>query len=126
MEFSTEELAAAACRGGTLFGSPRSDPVGIQFDWEVPSQARAPIVFEVRVRRGGRESSIRFAIDLDRLEKDALQTLHDFLAYPPKGYWLARTIAWLIDISLRQQHPHWSAEHRRRKVRELLLTSPQN
>jgi hypothetical protein len=115
---------AVVCRDGTFFGSSRSDPVGIEFDLEVPTQTRVPIIFRIRVDRGGRESSIRFAIDLDRLQTDDLQTLHDLLAYPPKGYRLARSIAWLIDISLRQQQPHWSTEHRNQKVWELLIMPP--
>jgi hypothetical protein len=104
-------------------GPPRSDPdqVSIQLDWEVPPHARAPIVFRVRVSREGRESSIRFAIDLDRLQAVDLQTLHDLLAYPPRGYWLARGIAWLIDTSLRQGQPHLSLPARRAEVRNLLL-----
>ena len=135
MKFSTEELAAARWRAERklkaaaehVFGSSQqgdSEVVSIAFDWEVPSQARAPIMFRVRINRLGRESSVRFAIDLDRLQTDDLQTLHDLLAYPPKGYWLARSITWLIDTSLRQQQPHWSTEHRNRKVRELLLMPP--
>ena len=119
MIFSPEELAA--CRDGTLFGSPRSDHVGIQFDWEVPTQAHAPVIFRVRICRGGRESSIRFAIDLDRLQTDDLQTLHDFLAFPPKDYWLVRRVAWLLDISLQQRQPSLSGEERAREVRQLLL-----
>ena len=107
-------------------GPPRanSDQVAIEFDWEVPSRAHAPIVFQVRISRRGRESFIRFAIDLNRLQTDDLQSLYNFLANPPKGYWLARSVTWLIDVSIRQQQPNWSTEERNRKVRALLLTPP--
>ena len=101
-----------------------SDQVSIQFGWEVPSRAHAPIVFEVRVRRRRRENTINFAIDLDRLQTGDLQILHDLLAYPPRGYWLARAVAWLVDASLRQQQPHWSDKQRNQRVRELLLVPP--
>jgi hypothetical protein len=131
-EFNHEELeacwrhaqAALEAAAKRVFGSPpqrESDQVRITFDWEAPQQARTPIVFQVHVSRLGQKSSIRCAIDLDRLQTDDLQTLHDFLAFPPKGYWLARSVAWLIDTSLRQHQPRWSAEHRCREVRELLL-----
>jgi hypothetical protein len=108
-----------------LFGSPpqrESDQVRITFDWEIPQQARAPIVFQVHVSRLGRESSIKFAIDLDRLQTSDLQALLDFLAFPPKGYWLARSIAWLLDLSLQQQQPALTGKIRCAKVRELSLS----
>ena len=112
MKFSPEELAA--CRDGTLFGSSRSDPVGIQFDWEVPHQARAPIVLRIQISRGAAARVLsEFAIDLGRLQTDDLQTLHDLLAFPPKGYQLVRAITWLLDVSFRQGQPYWSAENKR-------------
>jgi hypothetical protein len=120
-------LAALLAGAERAQGPPRSDTdqVAIQFDWEVPPQARAPIIFRVRISREDRDSSIRFAIDLNQLQTDDLQTLHDLLAYPSKGYWMVRSIAWLLDTSLRQQQPEWSTEQRNRKVRELLLFSPE-
>jgi hypothetical protein len=130
-EYSTEDLERCRCTAETalsaaakrIFSSPGTDSeiVTIEFDWEVPQQAHAPIIFRVRIGRGDRESSIRFTIDLDQLQADDLQTLHDFLAYPPKGYWLARSIAWLLDISLQQRQPSLSGEERAREVRQLLL-----
>ena len=106
--------------------APRTDSnqVAVEFAWEVPLEARAPIIFQVRISREGRESSIRFTIDLNRLQTDDLQALHDLLAYPPRDYWLARAVAWLVDASLRQQQPHWSDEQRNQKVREVLLAPP--
>jgi hypothetical protein len=101
-----------------------ADQVAIELNWEVPSEAGAPIVFQVRISRNGRESSIRFAIDLNQLQTDDLQILHDLLAYPPKSYWLARAVAWLVDTSLRQQQPHWNDEQRNQKAREMLLAPP--
>jgi hypothetical protein len=119
-----EVVVQAAAEG--VFGSPRSDPVGIQFDWEVPHQARAPIVFEARVRRGGHESSIRFDLDLDRLQTDDLQTLHDFLArYHARvatHYELAWHLSWLIETWLTQVQPELTPEERHAKVREILLS----
>jgi hypothetical protein len=85
---NSEELAAACRRRAEavvqaaaegVFGSPRSDPVGIQFDWEVPPHARAPIVFRIHISRGAAARVLKFAIDLGRLQTDDLQTLHDFL-----------------------------------------------
>jgi hypothetical protein len=131
LTMNTEKLLVAARRRAELepehaaeriFGSLRT--VTIEFDWEVPASAGDPIVFRVRISREGRESSIRFTIDLNRLQTDDLQALHDLLAYPPRDYWLARAVAWLVDASLRQQQPHWSDEQRNQKVREVLLAPP--
>jgi hypothetical protein len=131
-EFSSEELTVS-CRqraetalqaaAERVSDSPRSDTdqATIALDWEVPLQAHAPIPFEIRIGRRGRESSICFVIDLNQLETGDLQTLHDSLAYPPRGYWLARAVAWLLDISLQQRQPSLSGEERAREVRQLLL-----
>jgi hypothetical protein len=73
------------------------------------------------LRTDSDQVSIRFALDLDRLETCGLQLVHDLLASSPKGYQLTRTITWLPDTSLRQQYRGWSAKERNRKVRELLL-----
>jgi hypothetical protein len=132
-QYSAEELAegrradaAIQASADRVFGSPRpaTDQVSIELDWGIPTRALVPIVFKIRINRGSRGSVIRCAIDLDRLPTGNLQILHDLLANPPKGYWLARGIAWLIDTSLRQQQPRWSTEQRNRKVRELLLAPP--
>ena len=98
-----------------------SDQVTVGVNWEIPASAGEPVVFRIRISRGGRESLVRCAVDLDQLGTDDLQLVHDLLACPPKGYWLARMVTWLIDVSLRQGHPNWSTEERNRKVRELLL-----
>jgi hypothetical protein len=120
------DLAALQARTDRVSEAPRtdSDQVGIEFDWEVPASAGDPIVFQARISREGRESSIRFALDQNRLQTNELQSLYNFLANPPKGYWLARSVTWLIDVSIRQQQPHCSTEERNRKVKELLLAPP--
>jgi hypothetical protein len=102
-------------------GPPRanSDQVAIEFDWEVPASASDPVVFQVRINRGDRASLVRCAINLNQLQPGDLQILRDFLANRPTGHWL-------VDASFRRMQPHWSTEHRNRKVRELLLAVANN
>jgi hypothetical protein len=105
-------------------GPPRSDPdqVSIQLDWEVPPHARAPVrISGPRQPRRPREFYNGSLSISHRLQAVDLQILHDLLAYPPRGYWLARAVAWLIDTSLRQGQPHLSLPARRAEVRHLLL-----
>jgi hypothetical protein len=94
------------------------DPVEIAFDWETPARANDPLIFLLTIRRGKRESFIRFDITLARFAGADLQRLHDFLA---SGYQLTFEISWLLGLSLEQEMPASSLEERQQRVRELLL-----
>jgi hypothetical protein len=97
-------------RRGTHFSSPRvdSDQVAIDFDWNVSQAADDCIRFHLRISRQGQRSAIDFAIDLRRLKTAELEQLRRFLvrwhARLDDGYELARSIVWLLDISLQQRN----------------------
>jgi|SRR6516225_7771575 hypothetical protein len=124
-----ELAAAAACRqhAERVPGAPRSDScrVTIEFDWEVPAAAGEPTVFLASISRSGRKSSIRFGIDLKRLQSAELEKLHDFLArYHARlttDYELAWHLSWLVETWFSQLQPDLTPEGRHAKLRALLL-----
>jgi hypothetical protein len=119
--------AALSAGAERIFCSPRtdSDQVSIEFDWEVPASAGDPIIFLAAIVRGGRESSIRFAIDLQRLQSVELERFHDFLAgYQARTvthYELAWHLSWLLETWLIQTQSELACEELHAKVRQLLL-----
>jgi len=77
-EFSPQQLEAAAA-AERVFGSPRApdaEEIRISFDWEIPRQAGDPLTFLLDIKRGNRQSSVRFTIDLAKLAGADLQRLH--------------------------------------------------
>ena len=122
----TEPAAAAhpqhAERGS---GAPPHDSVGLGFDWEVPAAVGEPITFLADIARGDQVSSIRFQLDVNKLQNNELERLHDFLArYHARvttHYELAWHLSWLVETWLTQAQPELSPEDRHAKVREMLL-----
>jgi hypothetical protein len=100
------------------------DGVGIHFDRIVPTHINEPLTFLLDIKCGNRRSSIRFSIGLTRFAGADLQRLHDFLAQRHSGvrddYTFARSLAWLLTLSMRQQGE--TTEQIDARVRELLLT----
>jgi hypothetical protein len=98
------------------------DDVEDHLDWEVLTIGD-PIVFVLAIKRGmAHSSAVRFQIELAKLDNADLERFHDLLATRPKGYWLTRSVVWLLGISLTQQQPALSEEGRCAEVRELLLS----
>jgi hypothetical protein len=93
---------------GKLFDPDRTgtDRVEINLDWEIPSPADDPLIFLLAIRRGDRTSSVRLQVDLGRLDTPALERLHGFLAARHANLTpaveVAKTAAWLLDLSLQQ------------------------
>jgi hypothetical protein len=100
------------------------DEVQLEFDWH-PVMENGRIVFQSRVTRVGRTSTVNFEIDLTKLREAELQ-LADFLSRQHaglvSGYELSRILCWLLDISIAQTQPGLSKALRDSKVRELLLS----
>jgi hypothetical protein len=126
--YSAEELKH--CRDTAeklLLGSLRTD-VSIELDWEIPACAADPIIFLANISRSNRKSSIRFGIDLKRLQTVQLEKLRAFLTHCHAGtlghYNLVLNLAWLLQISLTQTAPQLSPAERQLKVRQLLLSPP--
>jgi hypothetical protein len=101
------------------------DRVGFSFDW-VPSVENNRIVFQVRISRGDRQSAVDFEIDLNRLGKDELEELRNFLVVRHSGLdsssEIVRGVTWLLDISLMQLEPLLNKIERDARVQELLLS----
>jgi hypothetical protein len=95
-EFSPKLFEACRRHAEAALGASPRDPVQFDFDWEIPRQQDNCITFQVLISRRNQLSTIDFAIDLRRLKIPELQKLHDFLPYPPKCCWPARSIAWLL------------------------------
>jgi hypothetical protein len=102
------------------------DQVGLLLDWTLPAE-NGLVTFQSRIVRLGRQSAIDFTIDLNRLNKPALERLHTFLSRRSIGlctpYETTRNLTWLLEISLQQSAPEMPWDKRQRKVRELLLVS---
>lgn len=98
--------------------------VRLTFDW-APLVVDGRITLKTSVRRGAQSSSLDFEVDLLQMSPDELEQLRDFLSRRHAGQMpaaeVAKTIAWLVDCSLRQAQPQLSPEQREVQVRERLL-----
>jgi hypothetical protein len=132
MESSSKELiarqraeAALSAAAESVLSSPPRDSVRLRFDWEVPASAGDPIIFLADIARGGQVSSIRFQLDLNKLQNNEAQKLHNFLArYHARvttHYELAWHLSWLVESWLSQVQRDLTPEGRHAKARELLL-----
>jgi hypothetical protein len=108
---------------GRVFGPPDLDDVRLSFDWLVPSSIAEPLTFILEIKRGNRESLVRFNIDLAKLESADLRRLHIFLEQRHSGvrddYTFARGLTMLLSLSLQQQGT--PADQVDGMVRDLLL-----
>ncbi len=110
-----------------LGGSPRHEPDGLSFDWEIPELTKLNLLtFIAEVHCQGDKSQVRFQIDLAKLQTPELEELHNILARRHAGLddrrSLLRSIEWMLTISLSQTSPHLTeAERKRAAQRELLL-----